>query len=110
MPANSYEYNRVYNKQWYKDNRENTLKRVRARQAEMVEWYRNYKSTLKCNRCSENHPACLDFHHRDPKEKEFSISTMANSGYTKERILQEIAKCEILCSNCHKKEHYTGLV
>ena len=56
--------------------------------------------------CGENHPACLDFHHKDKKDKSFNVAIMASSGYSIEKIKEEIAKCIVLCSNCHRKEHY----
>ena len=70
------------------------------------QWFWEYKATLKCNRCPENHPSTLDFHHLDPEEKENSISNMIRGGKSKEEILEKIAKCEVLCSNCHRKEHW----
>lgn len=69
-------------------------------------WFTEYKKTLKCSRCPENHPSCLDFHHINPQEKEFSISQKAWR-YSKERIMKEISKCIILCANCHRKEHWS---
>ena len=60
----------------------------------------------KCNRCSENHPATLQFHHTDPNVKEFCLSDAHKNGWNDQRILDEIAKCEILCANCHAKEHW----
>lgn len=63
------------------------------------------KSTLKCNRCGENDIACLDFHHTDKDDKDFSISAVVKD-YSWDRILEEIEKCEVLCANCHRKEHF----
>jgi hypothetical protein len=63
------------------------------------------KVQLGCSRCPENHPSCLDFHHCD-EEKEFCISDMINEKHSEEKILAEIAKCEVLCANCHRKEHW----
>lgn len=42
----------------------------------------------------------LQFHHRDPQEKEFEIS---GAGVTRslERARNEARKCVLLCSNCH---------
>lgn len=85
--------------------------RIREIQKEYVEkrrkWFTEYKSTLKCSRCPENHPSCLEFHHIDPKTKRFEISESINKKIKlKEEILEEIKKCEILCSNCHRKLHW----
>lgn len=57
-----------------------------------------------CVRCEESHPACLDFHHRDPSTKDADIATIRRFGV--KRLLAEIAKCDVLCANCHRKHHY----
>lgn len=57
-----------------------------------------------CIRCGEKHPACLDFHHRDPSIKEGHIGEFRRFG--KQRLLTEIAKCDVLCANCHRKHHH----
>jgi len=56
----------------------------------------------KCSRCGYN--KCLDaleFHHRNPVEKEFQIS----SSYTRAwiHIEKELDKCDMLCANCHRE-------
>jgi hypothetical protein len=57
-----------------------------------------------CVKCGETDPACLDFHHRNGKaDKLGDIATIRRFG--KERILAEIAKCDVLCTNCHRKLH-----
>jgi hypothetical protein len=66
-------------------------------------WMNEIKSTLKCEKCGENHIATLDFHHINPNEKEFQI---AQSYFSKEKILEEMKKCIVLCSNCHRKLHW----
>jgi hypothetical protein len=59
-----------------------------------------------CSLCSENHPAVLDFHHRDRKTKVAGVNRMAQWGYSETRLRAEIAKCDVLCANCHRKvEH-----
>ena len=67
--------------------------------------FQEYKATLSCVRCGEARTATLQFHHRVPSEKLFSISP----GYrqvTWEELMREIAKCDVLCANCHNKEHW----
>lgn len=50
----------------------------------------------------------LEFHHLQPGGKDFGLSA---SGLTRswEKILIEIEKCVLLCSNCHRETH-AGLI
>lgn len=68
------------------------------------EWILKYKKDHGCA-CGEKHPACLDFHHINPEEKEFQISNFQRNKSLK-RIKEEITKCIIICSNCHRKLHW----
>jgi HNH endonuclease. len=45
----------------------------------------------------------LEFHHRDPAEKDFAPGGSYVLGW--ERIRQEFDKCILLCANCHREEH-----
>lgn len=105
MPRVSKEKNREYQKKWYKENREKQYVRMERREAEIKKKLTEYKSNLKCD-CGENHPSCIDFHHIDPKQKEISICKAVTNGWGWERIMKEIEKCKVLCSNCHKKIHW----
>ena len=108
-PEERKRYNTEYRNRRYREDsafRERRLLDRAKRKADLIAWFDSYKKTLSCNRCGENHPACLDFHHRDPKTKEREISSMLRCLLSKERIMLEVAKCEVLCSNCHRKEHY----
>ena len=58
----------------------------------------------KCSRCGYN--KCIDaleFHHKNPKEKEFKLGS-GNTMSWKE-YKNEVSKCILLCSNCHKEIH-----
>lgn len=57
-----------------------------------------------CKYCLEDHPAALDYHHRDPRTKQFSLREAAHHPVAE--ILAEIEKCDLVCSNCHRKYHY----
>ena len=61
---------------------------------------------LKCKICGFNHPSALDFHHIDPKEKFKTVSDLKWSGCSHETFITEIKKCDVLCSNCHRIEHW----
>lgn len=64
------------------------------------------KQNLKCEKCGESKPYCLDFHHTDPKKKEGTIAKMISNNYRLNKILDEIKKCRVLCANCHREFHY----
>lgn len=106
----SYQYmckecRKIYIRKHYENNKDNYLKSSKNSREKAFKWYRDYKSTLFCKICGEDHPACLDFHHRNPNEKEFVISSSVNA-LKREKFLEEIAKCDVLCANCHRKLHY----
>ena len=98
------ELNRIH----YLNNKEVYIQRALNRKTEIRKWFKEYKSKLACDVCGENHPACMDFHHINPKEKDTDVCRMVNRGYAIDRIIREIDRCQVLCSNCHKKKHYTG--
>ena len=59
----------------------------------------------KCEICGyDKHLAALDFHHLDPTEKDFTVTTSKHS-YSWVTIQKELDKCTLLCSNCHRIEH-----
>lgn len=106
MPRKDPAKQREYWNRWYKSNPANQRARVAQRKREIRDWLINYKQGLKCSKCDESHPATLDFHHREPKEKEENITYAVARGWSLARIQAEIAKCDVLCSNCHRKHHW----
>ena len=56
-----------------------------------------------CERCGFDDIRALEFHHRDPSQKEYTVGTLMTKGL--ERLLKEVNKCEIICANCHAIEH-----
>jgi hypothetical protein len=100
------ECHRAKNKKHYEANKAKYVEQSMRYRKQYLEWYKNLKLELACVRCGENHPAVLDFHHTDPDGKDGSVSQMIISRVSKETILAEMAKCIVLCSNCHRKEHY----
>lgn len=62
---------------------------------------------LKCSQCGyDKCPQAIDFHHLDPNEKDFNISS--HWTISEERLKQEVKKCIQLCANCHR-EHHAGI-
>lgn len=59
----------------------------------------------KCKRCGIDKTYLLDFHHRDPNEKDGELSDFSK-GYDLTKFFQELEKCDLLCANCHREFHY----
>jgi hypothetical protein len=92
-------------KKSYNSNREYYLKKNVKKRIDNNEWFLQYKKNLKCLICGESEQVCLDFHHLDGDDKRIEVSKMRYSTYSKEKIMKEIDKCVVLCSNCHRKVH-----
>jgi hypothetical protein len=59
----------------------------------------------KCEKCGYNKcVAAMDFHHKDPKEKNFGLSGNGNT-QSWEKLTKEADKCLLLCANCHRELH-----
>ncbi len=59
----------------------------------------------KCQICGyEKCPAALEFHHRDPNEKDYDWNKMRRRAW--DDIIKELDKCDMLCANCHRERHY----
>ena len=59
----------------------------------------------RCEICGyAKYIGALEFHHRDPHQKDFSVSA---DGSTRSwaRVQKEIEKCVLLCANCHREVH-----
>ena len=54
-----------------------------------------------CTDCGNQYPpVCMDFDHIG--EKLFSIAKARSRGMDWQKVLDEIAKCELVCANCHR--------
>ena len=89
---------------WYYKNQQDRIETKERRRTRLREWFTRLKrERFVCERCPEDRPAAIDFHH--PGSKRAGVSQMVNHGYSKRRILDEIERCAVLCANCHRKEH-----
>lgn len=79
---------------------------IKRRRRELSWMVMEYKSERGCMFCGEKHPAALDLHHRDPSEKTMHIRGMVDRTRPIAVIKSEMEKCDVVCSNCHRKLHY----
>jgi hypothetical protein len=106
MPRSEQSHRSAYFRDWYAKNAVEKRKSVAERKQAIQAWLSDYKATLSCHRCGFCHPACMEFHHISPANKAATIALMPTQGYSLERIKAEIAKCIVLCSNCHRILHW----
>lgn len=114
--------NKEKRKKYYEDNKEKIIKRCTEYAKQNIIASRKYKNkskhskkeiareyvrNIKINcKCGQNNYMSLDFHHKDVKDKKYSINKLISHGYKLETIKNEIDKCIIICANCHRKEHF----
>jgi transposase len=80
---------------------------VRCRAERVVARRRRVKAILvaeaggKCVLCGYDRClSALEFHHLDPSQKRFSVASRG-AARSLQRVREEVAKCVLLCSNCH---------
>ena len=99
---------KVYRKEYYDKNRTNAIEYSKAsskkRKLQLRQYVWDYLKNNNCIVCGENDPIVLEFDHRIPDEKFMSISDMITTKYGLDKIKLEINKCDVLCSNCHKRK------
>lgn len=100
------EYKRAYNISYRNANRprmQELWKDHRARRlAANNKFIRDHKEGHPCA-CGESDHIALDFHHTDPASKNGTIEKLRK--YSRARLEAEMAKCVVLCANCHRKGH-----
>lgn len=79
----------------------NPVPKFKAMKKRIVEMMGGQCEICGYNRCLD----ALEFHHKDPSQKEFQICTSGGCA-SFERTLEEAKKCRLLCANCHREEHW----
>jgi predicted HNH restriction endonuclease len=97
-------FHKLRSRKHYLENQAEIRERnAQTRKNKREDWHA-FKSTLKCTNCGFSHPAVLDFHHIDRKDKKSVHKLAQNSNY--KAAIEEIKKCVVLCANCHRIVHY----
>lgn len=100
------EYQREYQRKWYQRNRALQMTRVMPGNRRARETINNYVDQVKsrpCADCGGQFPAfMMDFDHvRGAKVAE--ISRLRGARASRARLEAELAKCEVVCANCHRR-------
>ncbi len=98
-----YEANKKVYQARYQANREALIKATRDKTIVNREYIQAYKEANPCTDCGKFFHYCvMEFDHIDSENKLSDISKLMSSPYKLKKILDEIAKCELVCANCHR--------
>lgn len=95
-------------KKSYLKNKNKILNKSKISGQKKRDLFNKLKEGKKCEKCGYNeYIYALDFHHLDPNEKEIGISEeFTRNKKITDKLLEEMGKCIMLCSNCHRVFHY----
>lgn len=93
---------RPYNVAYYRKNRDSEILRVIRRQRATLEMLRELRR-VPCADCGGTFPPyVMDFDHREPSAKSFNLTVAKALLKNRDVLRAEIAKCDIVCANCHR--------
>lgn len=97
-----------FDKTWFQRHQQTILTKRRKRIQELLIESRRLKEQSGCILCGEDNGVCLDWHHKDPDDKDDNISQLIENNQ-RTKFYTEIVKCVTVCANCHRKIH-AGLI
>lgn len=92
-------------KNYYQENQPRFLENRLRRKENLYRWYWELKSAPCADCKSSYHPVVMQWDHV-AEGKVNDVSRLVTNGSRKETILAEIAKCELVCANCHAMRTY----
>lgn len=79
----------------------------RGKKRDRIDRYINSKKSMPCMDCGYTFPSeCMDYDHVRG-EKLFGVSQMSSRSVSMQDVADEIAKCDLVCANCHRIRHKT---
>jgi hypothetical protein len=96
-------------KRHYLANKRKYLERNKKYRLQISNFVKEIKEQTPCVDCSNNYPYyVMDFDHLEGRAKKNIISVLAATGRIG-ALKKEIEKCEVVCSNCHRKRTHKRL-
>ena len=105
MPTKDLEKKKEIARRHYEKHAEKIKEKTKKTKEKGRQKWRDFKATLSCVQCGENHPATFDFHHvvRLPDNKKVNRLLTNNNYKAARKEIEE--RCIVLCANCHRKLH-----
>lgn len=98
-----------YGRRHYRNNKQYYIDKADKRNAIVLEQVRRivweYLRNHPCVDCGNDDPRVMEFDHVRGVKK-YNVSEMQNQRHTVKALMEEIAKCDIRCANCHRIKTY----
>ena len=108
-PLKRSQYNKAYQRRYYQSKGDRARRKAKERRHKIRAWFDEIRRNTVCVDCGlsgEESPWLIEYHHRNPDDKEDEVGFLVGAGYSIERIEREMAKCDPLCPNCHRLHHW----
>jgi hypothetical protein len=93
---------REFDAAYWQATKKHRMAKRRRRYADLMAWHNELKSRIPCADCRGSfHPAAMSWDHLPGSNKLDDVSSMFRRQLRMRTILVEIAKCELVCANCH---------
>lgn len=104
MAYKNIEDQRAACKRHYENNKQSYLDRNKRYRKSIQSFIKQVKESSPCLDCGVKYPYyVMDFDHLE--NKEFDVNFLSATGRIG-ALKKEIEKCELVCSNCHRKRTY----
>lgn len=92
---------------YFQANRGTIIPKIRGRQARVKSETRqaawDYLIAHPCADCGESDPVVLEFDHVRGRKRD-TIQGLVSKGHSLRMVMDEIAKCDVRCANCHRRK------
>ena len=98
---------KTYDAAYHQRMKDRRREQKRRRKQEFLAWYWAMKESLPCTDCGRTyHHAAMTFDHLPGHEKLGDVGYLMRFA-SRQLVLDEIAKCEPVCANCHAVRTFT---
>lgn len=98
-----------YQRAHYRSNKQQYLNRNRHYRKRVAEMIRELKQR-PCADCGQSYPPrVMDFDHREGEEKYKDVARLTGNCSARV-VLREIAKCDVVCANCHRQRTHERMI
>ena len=96
-----------YDAEWYQANKERRQAKVRDDRYAQAAWLDSLKDGNPCADCGRTYPPyVMEWHHLPGTIKRLVLADVRRAAHSRKRILAELAKCELVCANCHRERTF----